>query len=194
MLIFCLAVVFLFFIVYMGLQMYIKNKLIAFLENKDFDSFYNLLGTTKAQVVLPPYNIEYMKLNGYMMQNRKKEIDHQFTLLLRAKKNKQQTQDLLQRGLQYYIDRKDSRKCHLFLDEMKNVMGTQVMKEATYMVDILVDGKSCFIEEMKEKLNSVSENQKPVYYYLIQKQYENCHDMKNAKLYEDLCSQWKERK
>ena len=130
--------------------MYIKNKLIAFLENKDFDSFYNLLGTTKAKVVLPPYNIEYMKLNGYMMQNRKKEIDHQFTLLLRAKKNKQQTQDLLQRGLQYYIDRKDSRKCHLFLDEMKNVMGTQVMKEATYMVDILVDGKSCFIEEMKE--------------------------------------------
>ena len=63
MLIFCLAIVFLFFIVYMGLQMYIKNKLIAFLENKDFDSFYNLLGTTKAKVVLPPYNIEYMKLN-----------------------------------------------------------------------------------------------------------------------------------
>lgn len=191
MLIFCLVVVFLFFIIYTGIQIYIKNKLIEFLESKDFESFYNLLNTTITKIVLPPYNIEYMKLNGYMMQNRKKDIDRQFEFLLKLRKNKQQTQDLLQRGMQYYIDKKDSRKCHLFLENMKNIMPKQVIEEATYMVDILVDEKSCYIEEMKNKINDVSENQKPVYYFLIQKQYENCNDMKNAKLYEDLCCQEK---
>lgn len=191
MLIFCLVVVFLFFIIYTGIQIYIKNKLIEFLESKDFESFYNLLNTTITKIVLPPYNIEYMKLNGYMMQNRKKDIDRQFEFLLKLRKNKQQTQDLLQRGMQYYIDKKDSRKCHLFLENMKNIMPKQVIEEATYMLDILVDEKSCYIEEMKNKINDVSENQKPVYYFLIQKQYENCNDMKNAKLYEDLCCQEK---
>ena len=184
------GIVVLLFIIYFVVQNTIKGKIMLAYQRKDYDAYNTLLDSTLAKVCIPAYNLEYMRLNGYMEQKCTKKVNAQLELLFKARKNKVQTEDLIQKSLQYYVNEKNSKNCHKLLNYMeKENLDSQIIKEASDMVDILVDHKTNHIEELEQKLNDAQESQKAVYYYLLQVQYENLDNIKMAKHYEKLLNE-----
>ena len=128
-----------------------------------------------------------MRLNGFIEEGRSEQVDSQLALLFKARKNKEQIENLIQISLQYYVNLQDSSKCHKLLDYMTSCqMDEQILNEATYVVDILVDQKTNHIDELEDKLRTVDEKQKQVYYYLLQVQYEHVNNIAKANEYKRL--------
>lgn len=94
--------------------------------------------------------------------------------------------------MSYYVEQEDSRKCHSLLNEMKNrSINDSIIHEAECTVDILVDNKWNHIEEMEAKLEDATDEQKKVYYYLLQRQYEASKNFKKDNEYQELLNQEK---
>ena len=181
------GIVFILFIIYFIAQNTIKGKLVLAYQKKDYETYYKLLDSTIAKISIPAYNLEYMRLNGFIEEGRSEQVDSQLALLFKARKNKEQIENLIQISLQYYVNLQDSSKCHKLLDYMTSCqMDEQILNEATYVVDILVDQKTNHIDELEDKLRTVDEKQKQVYYYLLQVQYEHVNNIAKANEYKRL--------
>ena len=187
---FYVGVVVILFVLYLIIQNTVKGKLMLAFQKNDFETYYMLLDKTITKICIPIYNIEYMRLNGFIQEKRHKKVEEQLELLFKANKNKEQKENLVQKSLQYYVDKEDSKSCHTLLNYMKEIkLEEQSIREATYVVDILVDHKTNWIEEIEQKLETCSQEQKPTYYFLLKVQYENLNNREMAKKYESLLTQ-----
>lgn len=185
-----IGIVVLLFVIYFVVQNTIKGKLMIAYQREDYNTYYALLDSTLAKICIPAYNREYMRLNGYIEEKCTKKVNKQLELLFKARKNKAQTEDLIQKSLQFYVNEKNSKNCHKLLNYMQNEgIDPKILKEASYVIDILVDHKTNHVQELEQKLNDAEETQKIVYYYLLQVQYENLNNMKMAKYYENLLNE-----
>lgn len=188
----CIGIVVIFLVLYLVLQIQVKGKLMAYFQNGNYAAFEKCLNQTLTKIVIPAYNIEFMRLNALISQKRKKEVERQLDKLFKAKKSKDQLFALYQTAMSYYVEQEDSRKCHSLLNEMKNKsINDKIIHEAECTVDILVDNKWNHIEEIEAKLEDATDEQKKVYYYLLQRQYEASKNFKKANEYQELLNQEK---
>lgn len=165
----------------------VKGKLMLAFQKRDFDTYYKLLDGTMTKIMIPAYNVEYMRLNGFIEEKKSKKVDNQFELLFKGRKTAKQKEDLYQKCLQYYIDINNSKKCHQILKSMKdNQLNEKIIEEATWIVDILVDRQANHIQDIQSKLDTATKEQKVVYYYLLKSQYLNKQDSTKAMKYERL--------
>ena len=181
------GIVVIIFIGYLITKNTVKGKLMLAFQNRDFDAYYKLLDRTITKIMIPAYNIEYMRLNGLIEEKKSKKVDDQFALLFKGRKTEKQKENLYQKCLQYYVDVNQSKKCHQVLKSMKdNQLNEKIIEEATWIVDILVDHQANHIQDIQSQLNTATKEQKVVYYYLLKSQYLNKQDNAMAMKYERL--------
>lgn len=159
----------------------IEYKLLDKYTNKDMTEYFNILNKYTTRVFLPPYTIEYMKLNGYFLLNDNENIDKQFEFLYNSIKDINRKTDLVLRTFHYYLDSENKYKSKYYLDEIYKLNNGEQYKECKMLYDILLNNESCYIEELKEKISDVNDDDKKKYYcYLIYLQYKYINDIENA--------------
>lgn len=81
----CIGIVVIFLVLYLVLQIQVKGKLMAYFQNGNYAAFEKCLNQTLTKIVIPAYNIEFIRLNALISQKRKKEVERQLDKLFKAK-------------------------------------------------------------------------------------------------------------
>ncbi|MDD3049433.1 MAG: hypothetical protein PHQ89_05665 [Bacilli bacterium] len=163
-----------------------QNKMITDIQGGKFDDFFVTVDSFLTKLLIPRYNLEYLKLNAYILQGKEKEIEGQFDGLLNARKNKAQKEDITMKAFNYYVGVENKEKCTELIEEIKTFTNERMVQEATIMYDIFVLKLGNHIDEILEMMEGKSNAEKGINEYLLSVQYENIGDKENAKKYEKL--------
>ena len=170
-------------ILYFLLSFHKQKQLLQLLNQKSFEKLHREFSSFWTRILMPKYNLEYIKLNCYLMERNKNQIDAQFEKLFPLKKSSRQQEDLLRKSFEYYLETENKKQCEKILDLMDTL---DIKQEAQMMFDILLDKKADYIDFLLEKAeNCIGEN-KAVCYTLVAQQYANINDKDSERKYQTL--------
>ena len=160
------------------------------LQKQDFDAFFKRLDTLSCKYFYPPFNREYMRLNGYVLKGDKKKVEECFELLLQMRKSKKQELDVVIKAFYYYIDENNKRKCKALLERMKTIADESITQECEVLYDILLEEETKYIDDMEEQLKDeeLQDAQKGMFHYMLALQYNYKHDEKKKKEHLDAAA------
>ena len=179
------------FVILMAIQIiFVKwktNVILKLLQQQEFDKLDKELNNTITKAFLPRFNVEYVRLNSYLMQNKADLAENQLNVIMKLRKSKMQEANILMLAFNYYVEKEDKEKCHYYLNEIAKLNNDQMYQDAKIMCDIFIDKKANHIDELLHKIDTIDDHQaKAVYYYMVAKQYENMNDRVNMQKYLDL--------
>ena len=179
------------FVILMAIQIiFVKwktNVILKLLQEQQFDKLEKELNNTITKAFLPRFNVEYVRLNSYLLQNKADLVEKQLDVLMKIRKSKMQEANVLMMAFNYYVEKEDKEKCHYYLNEIAKLNNDQMYRDAKIMSDIFIDKKANHIDELLNKIDTIDDHQaKAVYYYMIAKQYENMNDRVNSLKYMEM--------
>ncbi|MFR9117359.1 MAG: hypothetical protein ACLVJX_00175 [Merdibacter sp.] len=165
------------------------QRLVACIRQKDTERFLNLAQSRFTRFLFPPYNIEYLKLNAYLMEEDTEKIDAQFDKMLQFHLSKEQDQDLTMKAFNYYLGAENRKKTRELLTRIKGFEEKELTKEAQKLYDILIEKSSSYIADMEKQLADADEENKVFLEFLLYMQYKNANNTKKADIYRSLYQQ-----
>ena len=170
-------------ILYFLLSFHKQKQLLQLLNQKSFEKLHHEFSSFWTRILMPKYNLEYIKLNCYLMERNKNQIDAQFEKLFPLKKSSRQQEDLLRKSFEYYLETENKMQCEKILDLMDHL---DIKQEAQMMFDILLDKKADYIDFLLEKTENCTGENKAVCYTLVAQQYANISDKDSKRKYQTL--------
>lgn len=165
---------------------YYRNRLAACVQGCDPEAYEAIAQKKLAGLLVPPFNLHYMRLNLYMMLEKEKETDQEFEFLLAMSTGKAMRREVVRKAYYYYVKRRDGKRCRLLLDELLTFAQGEEAKECELLYDIYILKKSSHIRELMEGIEELPPAQRAVNEYLISLQYENQSKTDLAREYEEL--------
>lgn len=165
------------------------QRLVACIRQKDTERFLNLAQSRFTRFLFPPYNIEYLKLNAYLMEEDTEKIDAQFDKMLQFHLSKEQDQDLTMKAFNYYLGAENRKKTRELLTRIKGFEEKELTKEAQKLYDILIEKSTSYIADMEKQLADADEENKVFLEFLLYMQYKNANNTKKADVYRSLYQQ-----
>lgn len=190
MIIFLVIVAVVLLVVFVGSRVMRKKvmmKMITAAQNQNFEEMEAIANKTSTRMLIPPFNLEYLKLNALILEGNKRKINDQFDLLLKnMRKNKAQTEDVTMKAFNYYVGMEDKHRTKELLAQIDTFTNVRMKEEAHIMYDIFVMKQCNYIEKMEAELEGMNDAQKAINEYLLSVQYTNKGDKEKAKEYEEL--------
>lgn len=152
------------------------QQLVACIRQKDTERFLTLAQSRFTRFLFPPYNIEYLKLNAYLMEEDTEKIDAQFDKMLQFHLSKEQDQDLTMKAFNYYLGAENRKKTRELLTRIKGFEEKELTKEAQKLYDILIEKSTSYIADMEKQLADADEENKVFLEFLLYMQYKNANN------------------
>lgn len=152
---------------------------------KEFDEYVE---TREVKRALPPFNIEYIKMNAAIMANNGKKFEKSLENLTSKKLNDKQKREVYLNGFNYYIDKNDKKNSQKYKNLLLNISGidSDLVKYVNRLYDIKVEKKSDCLKELLSELESNEVKNKASHYLLVAEIYKNLNDDSNYKKYIEL--------
>ena len=162
---------------------HVINNLFEAIKNKDIEQYDKLSKKFLYRYYIPAYNIEYMRLHGYILNQDTKNTDLQFSKLLEMRKNKKQEIDLYTKAFYYYVQVENKKKSEEMLEKVKTVCAEEEIKLCQIAYDVILCGKYNHIEEIEKEYQDAPEQLKTTLNYYLYLQYKNKGDLEKAEIY-----------
>ncbi len=163
----------------------LEKQLIQLVVDQDFEGFEELVNSKKARKMIPPFNLDFIKLNVAMLKGNKKEIDRMFDHFDNVKPNKSQKEAVYGKGFYYYLSIEKYDKVEKYYNLLVKLENVKSMREFDRAYDTYVKNGHKFLAETLEELKTAPDFSKPVLEGMISRMYENKKDEKMAKKYAD---------
>ena len=111
-----------------------------------------------------------------------RHADKTFSTLLAQSSAGRQRVDLLVKGFEYYLARKDETQVRSLLERMAETANTQALaKELQAVADIVLDGSTAYIDQMKRQMEGADLPTRLRLLRLLALQYDSQGDAEAAK-------------
>lgn len=152
----------------------ITNHIMKLLANQKFDEFDEYVNQKEVKQHIPPFNLDYLKLNAAFLQNDEKKIQECFDRFEKVYLTKTQKQQVYFNGFTYYVDKGDQEKATIYKDKCLAVCNNQQQQERIETIyQIRIKHSYQQLETMLQELPSLDEEKKNEAYYLIGLMYDN---------------------
>lgn len=132
--------------------------------------------------LMPAYNLNYMRFAAYRRLGDATHADKTFSTLLAQSSAGRQRADLLVKGFEYYLARKDETQVRSLLERMAETANTQALaKELQAVADIVLDGSTAYIDQMKRQMEGADLPTRLRLLRLLALQYDSQGDAEAAK-------------
>lgn len=178
-------------IVLFSILRYLKQKsILRRIQTQNFSKLEEELDSITTRMLIKPYNCENIRLNLYLMKRDKKKINKQFERLYPILKNPLQNQEFLTKMFQHYLFEQDEKRCKKLLDAIQeSIQQASILHETQMLFQIFFEDSFAYIDEMKQKMKEMKDEQKAMCAYYISLQYENKKDEYHAQKYRELSKQ-----
>lgn len=147
----------------------------------DFEGMIKTLDGVAAKTGLPPFNLHYMRLNGFEamqdIEGEKTELD----VLLRMRCTDAQRRLVLARAMNFYEMQKDREGAEHVLELMESFEDKDLLRDARQTFAIVFKNSFAYIAEMEHQLADAEPDEKARLNYFLSLQYENKGDEVRAK-------------
>lgn len=147
----------------------------------DFEGMIKTLDGVAAKTGLPPFNLHYMRLNGFEamqdIEGEKTELD----VLLRMHCTDAQRRLVLARAMNFYEMQKDREGAEHVLELMESFEDKDLLRDARQTFAIVFKNSFAYIAEMEHQLADAEPDEKARLNYFLSLQYENKGDEVRAK-------------
>lgn len=164
---------------------YYRNKLVACVQRCDLKAYEAIAGKKIVGLLVPPFNLHYMRLNLYMMLEKEQETEGEFDFLLAMSTGKTMRKEVIRKAYYYFVKRRDGARCRPLLDEFLTFASEEEAKECELLYDIYILKKSNHIKELLVGIEELPLAQQAINEYLISLQYENQSRMDLAREFEE---------
>ena len=165
---------------------YYRNRLVACVQRCDLEAYEAIAGKKLTGLLVPPFNLHYMRLNLYMMLEKEKETEQEFDFLLAMSTGKTMRREVVRQAYYYFVKRRDGKRCSPLWDELLTFAEEGEARECDLLYEIYILKKSSHIKELQEGIEDLPLTERAVNEYLISLQYENQGKMDLAREYEEL--------
>ena len=143
----------------------------------DFEGMIKTLDGAAAKTGLPPFNLHYMRLNGFEAMQDVEGEKAELNVLLRMRCTDVQRRLVLARAMNFYEMQKDREGAEHVLELMESFEDKDLLRDARQMF------KNSFahIAEMEHQLADAEPDEKARLNYFLSLQYENKGDEARAK-------------
>lgn len=162
------------------------KKLRNYLAREQYDEFFKLIDAPLTNALYPDYNINYFKLNAYLLKEDYEKANETLELLLRYPLKHQQRVDLVCKAFNIYVGEGKRQQAKEMLDEILNWEGDEYKpykRDAMLSYDIMILKKSNHIGELEALLDKTSGPQRGRLEYFIAVQYENSKNIEKRDEY-----------
>ncbi len=164
-----------------------QRKIFRFIQTQNFSELEKELDSITTRMLIKPYNRENIRLNMYLMERDKKKINEQFERLYPILKKPLQNQEFLTKMFQHYLFEQDEKRCKKLLGTIQeSIQQASILHEAQMLFQIFFENSSAYINELKQKMETMENEQKAMCAYYISLQYENKKDEYHAQKYREL--------
>ncbi|MDF9825879.1 hypothetical protein M2475_002260 [Breznakia sp. PF5-3] len=162
------------------------KKILTLLQQQQYDEFDKIVDSWSSRYLFPHFNIEYLKLNSYILRGDESKIDKSFDTLFTIKMTMPQKQDVYMKAFNYYVGLENKHKTKELIEVIEGFDNEEMKKEARTIYDVFILKRSNYIEEMEANLKDQDDAEKGITEYLLSVQYENKGNRKKAEEYLEL--------
>lgn len=158
----------------------IYTNLQNYLAHDQYDEFFALIDKRLTHALYPDYNLNYFKLNAYLIRADYKKANEMLELLLKFPTNHKQRVDLVTKAFNIYIGQEMKKEARAMLDEIVSWEGDEykaIKKDCIRTYDIVGLKKANHIEELQELLEKAQGPVRGRIEYFLALQYENLGDI-----------------
>lgn len=98
------------------------NKLQSAIKEEEYQEFFTLVDSGAAQILLPGFIREILKLSAFMKQGDCFKTEKQFQTMEEMQMSPAQKCDFLIVGFHYFKKKKEKDKCWEIIEKMKKIM------------------------------------------------------------------------
>ncbi|MBR0385108.1 MAG: hypothetical protein IJI05_01005 [Erysipelotrichaceae bacterium] len=160
------------------------NQLADLLVAGKYDEFEALTEKRAVKASVAPFNLDYIKLNSYLMRNDKEKIVKAFDDFRNKRLNKAQKVEVLSSGFNYFASNNDAERTEYYHDEINKLPENEgLKKQVNLLYDIIYLKKTDMLDELLAETEELEEVLRGSNEYLIAQIYENLGDTKKNKEY-----------
>ena len=164
-----------------------QRKILKFMQTQSFSKLEKELDSITTRMLIKPYHRENIRLNIYLMERDKKKINEQFERLYPIFKKPLQNQEFLTKMFQHYLFEYDEKRCKKLLNAMQeSIQQTSILHETQMLFQIFFENSFAYIDELKQRMKTMENEQKAMCAYYISLQYENKKDEYHAQKYREF--------
>ena len=171
----------------------ILNKLADLLMKGEIQEFEAMTERKDVKRLVPPFNLDFMKLNRAMLSGDKKKTIEAFDTFKDKKLNDAQKREIATRGFNYFLTEKNDKRVAYYKDQINSLADTKdniaLKEEVNNYYDICIDKKTGKLNELLRKNDEMEEKYRGVNEFLIATIYENKGDMEKKEEYLALSRQ-----
>lgn len=147
----------------------------------DFEGMIKTLDGAAAKTGLPPFNLHYMRLNGFEAMQDVEGEKAELSVLLRMHCTDAQRRLVLARAMNFYEMQKDREGAEHVLELMESFEDKDLLRDARQTFAIVFKNSFAYIAEMEHQLADAEPDEKARLNYFLSLQYENKGDEARAK-------------
>ncbi|MBQ3374869.1 MAG: hypothetical protein IJG49_00380 [Erysipelotrichaceae bacterium] len=171
----------------------ILNKLADLLMKGQIQEFEAMTERKDVQRRVPPFNLDYLKLNRAMISGDKKKTVEMFDSFKDKRLNEAQKKEIATRGFNYFITEKDKKRAAYYKDQINTLSDTvenkAIKEEVNNFYDICIEKKTGKLKELLRKNEELDEQYRSVNEFLISTIYETLGDKEKQEEYRALSRQ-----
>ena len=178
-----------------GTVIYLQKSLVSQLTDallkRNFDRFDKLISSKKASLLIAPFNLDYLKLNRYMLAQDDKKITECYDGFNDKRLNNAQAREVYLGAFDYFLSRRDRQRCLFYKEKINSLSSKKDNLEGVKQIvndsfDIFIDKKTDMLQRLLKQLEELPENRRGATEAMIAKVYENMGDQKKAEEYRRL--------
>lgn len=162
------------------------RKMVGYLENGDYSTFYNEIDKKSTKFLFPKSSILDLKLNAALVQKKKKESTQLLEEICAMPLTISQKETYYMKAFNFFVGINDEKNCKKYLNLINELSNDRIKYEANRVYNIFILKNDKYLKDLLDELETMEDREKGVNEYLISVIYKNKKDTENQKKYEDL--------
>lgn len=160
------------------------NSLLNDLMSQNFASFDQKIEDKETLRLIPPFNIDYMKLTEAIFQDNEEHVDQVFDSFSDKRLNSAQKASVYGNSIGYFISKNDVERIRICADHVKDIKNNEGMNQYIQLIsEIFVDKNNDHLNSLLDKCEKDEGYDRYLDEFLIARIYENMNDTAKADEY-----------
>lgn len=162
------------------------NKMLNFLNCGNFDSFDDYINLKSNCLLFTPFNLDYIKLNSYIIRKNEKLIESSFLKFEKVKLTQFQKDDVYMKAFEYYLNVNNSNKIEYYFKLINDACSEQIKVAVARLYDVYYKKGSKFLNDLLSEIDNLKGKYRASNELLVSEIYKNLNNLEKHKYYLSL--------
>lgn len=164
---------------------YKLNQMVTLLNDKRFSEFDQMMEKKIIKIVFNPFNIDFIKLNSYLIRKDTNKIDNAFSHFDSVRLSSKQRDEVDLKAFNYYLCN-DEKKAKKYYQNIQKSKTNPIKQDVERLYDIYIRKSDRYLQTLLKETETLEDQYKSANELLISEIYKNLGDINKQLEYKEL--------